>query len=90
MQGIDSGLFSKQLVTDINHKFEKNNAWELRHILVESVKVNKKTGTSTVVIAKFDTSRENYIKTTNLGDSGYLILRPKEDGKFEQIFRSKE
>ena len=80
MQGIDSGLFSKQLVADIGYFFNLNNAWELRHILVECVKVNKNTGSSTAVLAKFDTSRENYLKATNLGDSGYLILRPNADG----------
>jgi hypothetical protein len=42
------------------------------------------------VIAKFDTSRENYIKTTNLGDSGYLLIRPEGDGTFTKLFRTKE
>lgn len=43
-------------------------------------------------MAKFDTSRPNYVKTTNLGDSGYLILHPsgEEGGKFKKVFRSSE
>lgn len=47
-------------------------------------------GSSTAVLAKFDTSKENFIKTTNLGDSGYTLLRPLGEGKFKQLFRSKE
>ena len=54
------------------------------------MKANKNIGSSTVVLAKFDTSRQNYLKTTNLGDSGYLLLRPTEDGKFIRLFRTKE
>jgi hypothetical protein len=41
-------------------------------------------------MAKFDTIREGILKTSNLGDSGYIILRPdsKKPGKFQTIFRS--
>lgn len=88
--GIDSGLFSKQLVHDIKKIFDENEAQELKNVLVDAVKSNNQTGSSTAVLAKFDTSRENYIKTTNLGDSGYTILRPEGPGKFKQLFRSKE
>lgn len=43
---------------------------------MESVKANQNIGSSTAVLAKFDQVREDVIKTTNLGDSGYMILRP--------------
>ena len=90
-QGIDSGIFSKQLVKDIHTLFERNNAVELKQILVDAVSINPHTGSSTCVLAKFDTSRDNYLKTTNLGDSGYLLLRPTgENNQFERIFRTKE
>ena len=88
-RGIDSGLFSKQLVSDIKMIFDANEAQELKSVLVESVKINKNTGSSTCVLAKFDTER-NVLKTTNLGDSGYLLLRPDESGSLTQFFRSKE
>ena len=78
------------MVKDIKLLFDVNNAQELKQVLVSAVKVNKKTGSSTCVLAKFDTSRENYIKTTNLGDSGYVIFRPNEDGTVSKIFRSKD
>ena len=75
-RGIDSGLFSKQLVANIKTNFDKNEAQELKKVLHESVKGNPNTGSSTCVLAKFDTSRPNHLKATNLGDSGYLLLRP--------------
>ena len=88
--GVDSGLFSKQLVLNIKSIFDQNEAQELKNVLGEAVTTNGQTGSSTAVLAEFDTSQENFIKTTNLGDSGYTILRPLGEGKFEQIFRSKE
>ena len=39
---------------------------------------NPHTGSSTVVMAKFDNQKENVIKTLNLGDSGYMILRSEK------------
>ena len=51
--------------------------------MVDAVKSNGQIGSSTAVLAKFDTSRDNFIKTTNLGDSGYTLLRPIGNGKFE-------
>jgi protein phosphatase PTC7 len=89
--GIDSGKFSKQLVKDIKKNNDENAYKQLKQILIESVKSNKNIGSSTVVMAKFDNIRENILKTTNLGDSGYLILRPDKNtpGKLKTIFRSK-
>ena len=89
-RGIDSGLFSKQLVADIKTKFDTNEAQELKQVLDDSVKANPNTGSSTCVLAKFDTSRPNYLKGTNLGDSGYLLLRPDSEGKLESLYRTKE
>jgi hypothetical protein len=43
---------------------------------MESVKANENVGSSTAVLAKFDAIRDDVIQTTNLGDSGYMILRP--------------
>lgn len=58
--------------------------------MIDSVKANPNTGSSTCVIAKFDTSRPNYLKATNLGDSGYLLLRPDSEGKLDSLYRTKE
>ena len=43
---------------------------------MESVRANENIGSSTAVMASFDIVRDDIIKTVNLGDSGYLILRP--------------
>ena len=59
--------------------FDANEAQELKSVLVESVKMNQFTGSSTCVLAKFDSQRD-VLKTTNLGDSGYLLLRPDDSG----------
>ena len=58
--------------------------------MFDAVNINENTGTATCCMAKFDTQRENYLKTANLGDSGYLLIRPLGDGKFEKLFRTKE
>jgi len=57
---------------------------------VDAVGANRHMGSSTCVLAKFDTGRKNYLKTTNLGDSGYVLIRPHADGKLEKLYRSKE
>ena len=36
--GIDSGLFSKNLVSGLKKNFDKNNGLELRSMLVDAVK----------------------------------------------------
>lgn len=87
-QGIDSGLFSKQLVFDIRKLFEDKPSYDLKTLLVDAVKMNQQIGSSTAVLAKLDGDRD-FIKTTNLGDSGYMLLRLTDDG-VSQIFRSKE
>ena len=89
-QGVDSGLFSKGLVQLVHKSHSENNAKELKNILVDAVKTNKHIGTSTAVLAKFDTTRHDVIKTTNLGDSGYVLFRPNQEGKLEKLFRSEE
>jgi len=62
-------------------------------VLVEAVKRNTFKGSSTAVLASLE--EPNIMKTTNLGDSGYVIYRATvegEDGKITLLkrFRSKE
>lgn len=44
----------------------------LKELLVEAVKQNPHKGSSTAVLASINGAT---IKTTNLGDSGYMIMR---------------
>ena len=77
------------MVWDIKRLHDQDNSEELKNILVESVRAHTRVGTSTAVIAKFDTSRPNILKTTNLGDSGYVLFRPKEGSEgLDKVFRS--
>ena len=41
---------------------------------------------------KFDTIEDDIIRATNLGDSGYMIIRPDENKpqKLKNIFKTKE
>ena len=54
--------------------------------------LNKYTGSSTAVLASLDET--GHLKTTNLGDSGYVLFTASvdQDGKvsLQKTFRSKE
>ena len=90
-EGVDPGLFSKKLCRDIGRIYQQDKKQSLKDILIESVKINEETGTSTAVLLKIDPERpDSHLLTTNLGDSGYMIFRPDEEGNLEQIFKSKE
>lgn len=54
--------------------FDGDPSLNLKKILIESARKNTFMGSSTCVLLKFDNRRDNTIKTTNLGDSGYIIL----------------
>ena len=58
----------------------------------KSVKKCKLPGSTTVVMAEIENksveSKEATLKTCNLGDSGYMLLRPK-DTDSEILFKSK-
>lgn len=43
-------------------------------------------------MAKIDPDDNNLLRTTNLGDSAYILYRPDpiEIGKFKKTYRSKE
>ena len=78
-QGVDPGLFSKQLCKDIRGLFEQDSKVSLKDILVKAVEMNKNVGSSTAVLASLED--EGTLKTTNLGDSGYVIFRASKEGR---------
>lgn len=60
-------------------------------MLIDAVKLNKNVGSSTAVLAKLD--EPDIIKTTNLGDSCYVIFTAQYERnavKLKKVFRSKE
>ena len=63
----------------------------MKELLAKSVDVNENTGTCTFVAARFDTTNSNLLKTINLGDSGYLLVRPNpETNELDTLFRTME
>lgn len=61
----------------------------MTNLLVDSVKKTQSPGTSTFVAALLD-KEDPYLKGMNFGDSGYMLMRKNEDGKFAKVFRSEE
>jgi protein phosphatase PTC7 len=57
-------------------------------LCIEAAKMATETGSSTCVIASLD-KEAPILYTSNLGDSGYLLLR-RTDSKLVSVFRSKE
>jgi serine/threonine protein phosphatase PrpC len=57
-------------------------------MLIKAVADTRDTGSSTCVLVQID-EKKSIIYTTNIGDSGYLILR-KEGTNLLQMFRSIE
>jgi protein phosphatase PTC7 len=94
--GVDPGLFSKQLVKLIEEEFNRNPKGELKQMLIEAVRRNTHVGSSTAVLATLDVTESGVVlRTTNLGDSGYVIFRAPSLGssnqdKLDAYFRSKE
>ena len=56
-------------------------------MLVEAVKFNKNTGSSTATLARLDPDK-GILYTTSLGDSSYRIFRKSD--KIELFFATKE
>ena len=61
----------------------------MKETLVQAVIANPHGGSTTAVMAKLD-PKDNKMKTCNLGDSAYLILRQSKSGGLEKVYRSKE
>ncbi len=57
--------------------------------MVKSVRQNKELGSSTVCVLVLD-SIKNELYSGYLGDSCYMIARPKAIGQFELIFKAEE
>jgi protein phosphatase PTC7 len=82
-KGVDPGIFARELSLRVwnNYLLRREQvkkgaeAIGLRDMLIQSVKETKAMGTCTYVMAWID-PKESLIETLNLGDSGFLIIRP--------------
>jgi len=61
----------------------------LKTVLKFACVKNPETGSATAVVGVLD---KNILRTVNLGDSGYVLFRPRQDNpkKLDLVFRSEE
>ena len=97
-EDVDSGYFAKTLVAEMKKLIDDtpvfySKVWDLPLALRNYIiKTNTVKGASTVVMAKLDDTLFNSLRTTILGDSGFIILRPSitdNSTKLEMEYRSK-
>ena len=74
-EGVDVAKYSKQLMRFISEGYSKMLIESPKSVLTNAWRRTTETGSSTAVIAILD-PQAKVLKTTNLGDSGYLLLRP--------------
>ena len=96
--GLDPSLFPKELIRNFREEFSVHkpssaiNDLEtcgfMENILNSAYKRTKKYGSSTVLLGM---CRNSHLYTLCIGDSGYIILRPRESGAYlNEIYRSCE
>jgi len=74
--------------------YDQGKYSSLKDILDNASRMTKAKGSSTCVMAEIDEEDPHLLRTCNLGDSAYMLLRPQhcEDSqpqvKFEKLFRS--
>ena len=90
-----SGVCSKFLCRKICELFESDDSQGLKDMLLQGVKGLQKEqieGSTTVVLAKLepDASATVNMRALNLGDSGYMIVRPQADQTLSLVHRSVE
>lgn len=91
--GVDPSLYSKDLCNNIKNEYLADQNKKTLDIFKNACKKIKNRGSSTCCICKIHS--ENQIEALNLGDSGYLLLRPvfnKENKNldFNIVFKSEE
>ncbi len=89
--GVDSAKYSRKLIDNLKNTFHADPEIYSRNpksLSVKAVKENNEIGSSTLVVATIDPVT-NKLNTSNLGDSGFLILTPK-NGIFAKKFKSEE
>ena len=91
-QGVDPSKYSRKLMVNIEEALRNDrNRYQRdpKALGVYAGDNNKETGSSTLVIATID-NEEGVLKTVNIGDSGYCILRKNAANVYEMVFRSEE
>lgn len=99
--GIDPKAYSNKICSLVNENVKNHESLSynevkmdeniLKSILVRSVMQNYEKGSSTLLVIYLDQGKnKNDLYTAYLGDSSYLIARPKSIGNFELLTKSEE
>ena len=89
--GIDPAIYSRKLCSNIQMLAERDDVRYIvnpTELLIEAVGLNHEIGSSTCVLVSLD-KEAPVLYTSNLGDSGYLLLR-KSGLDLVSIFRTTE
>jgi protein phosphatase PTC7 len=91
--GIDPARYSRQLCKNINALIMYDGGAKYmcnpKLLCVEAAQLATETGSSTCVIASLD-KEAPILYTSNLGDSGYILMRVADGKDVISVFRSKE
>ena len=75
--------------------FDKDFDQDLKQVLAKSIsklagEKGINNGSCSIITGNFDNKRSNVLKTTCLGDSGYMIIEPtgEKDDKIKTMFTS--
>ena len=86
-----TGLFTKEFVKHIAALYDAKNYTTLKDLLDNASKMTKAKGSTTCVMAELRDENPYQMDTCNLGDSGYLLVRPTHkngEPHIEKLFRS--
>jgi len=89
--GVDPSAYSRELCSNILSEYNSNPKNKTEEIFINACQKTKNRGTSTCCICRIKDN--NTLDGLNLGDSGYLILRPsfeKDNLQFKIFFKSEE
>lgn len=90
-QGVDPGIFSRMLITQLERLLTAQREFYVQHpkeLLVNATRLNAERGTSTFVVASIDPVTA-LLRVANIGDSGYFLLSRSDTG-YVKSFRSVE
>ena len=89
-QGVDAGLYSRQLMKWSQQRLEHAEVPCLHDALAFSYRMTKVMGSSTACLILL---HEGILETLNVGDSGFLLARPGEEGgteRYKVVFKTTE
>ena len=80
--GIDAGQYSRELMNTACEHFLQNKSFDPNQVLTHAYENTHSVGTSTACIL---TVERNMLRVSNLGDSGFIVLRHKSKIKHQDI-----